>query len=99
MGLSAPQVLSLTPREYAIEMGAQVERTYDELERRALIAIMHEKAHRAKKPKSSDLFKRPVDDVTAKNRTEDLLEKAEQASAWLSQFEQFNNAGKEDANG
>lgn len=84
-------------------MRANVERIYDEYERKAVEALMHENAHRSKRPKVSDLFKRPVDEETAKNRTQDLKEKAEQASAWLSQFEQFNSevttVGKEDANG
>ena len=80
-------------------MSANVERIYDEYERKAVEALMRENAHRSKRPKASDLFKRPVDDETAKEKTEDLLEKAEQASAWLSQFEQFNSVGKEEANG
>lgn len=84
-------------------MRANVERIYDEYERKAIEALMRENAHRSKRPKVSDLFKRPVDEETAKNRTQDLKEKAEQASAWLSQFEQFNSevttVGKEDANG
>lgn len=75
-------------------MSAQIERQYDEYEREAIIAIMHENAHRSKRPKSSDLFKRPVDDYTAKKKTESLKEKAEHASNWLAQFEQFR--GKED---
>ena len=80
-------------------MSANVERIYDEYERKAVEALMRENAHRSKRPKASDLFKRPVDDETAKEKTEDLLEKAEQASQWLSQFEQFNNGGKEEADG
>lgn len=84
-------------------MRANVERIYDEYERKAIEALMRENAHRSKRPKVGDLFKRPVDEETAKNRTQDLKEKAEQASAWLSQFEQFNSevttGGKEDANG
>lgn len=82
-------------------MRAQIERQYDELEIEALIAIMHEGAHRAKKPKASDLFKRPVGEQEAEKEVESLKEKADQASEWLAQFKQFNggfnNEGKEDA--
>lgn len=80
-------------------MRANVERIYDEYERKAVEALMRENAHRSKRPKVSDLFKRPLDGETARERTEDLMQKAEQASQWLSQFEQFNNGGKEEANG
>ncbi len=87
----------MTPRELSISMSAQIERQYDELEREALIAIMREGAHRSKRPKVSDLFKRPLDEHTAKKETESLKEKADHASAWLAQFEQFS--GKEGTNG
>lgn len=80
-------------------MSAQVERQYDELEREAFIAIMHEAAHRAKKPKATDLFQRPVDGYTAEKKVETLKEKAEKATEWLSQFEQFNFGREEEANG
>lgn len=81
-------------------MRANVERIYDSYERKASEAIMIANAvNSSKKIGANDLFKRPVDEVIAKNRTEELLDKAEQASAWLSQFEQFNNARKEGVNG
>lgn len=81
-------------------MRANVERIYDGYERKAAEAIMIANAvNSSKKIGASDLFKRPVDEYTAKNRTEDLLDKAEQASEWLSQFEQFNTGRKEDAHG
>lgn len=97
LGLKASEVLSMTPREFSILMRAQVERQYDELERLAIVAIMHEAAHRSKRPKASDLFKRPVDEEEAKSKVEELKEKAEHATEWLAQFEQFNR--KEVANG
>lgn len=87
----------MTPRELSITMSAHVERQYDDIEREALIAIMNESAHRSKRPKASDLFKRPVDEYKAKEKAELLKEKADQASEWLTQFEQFG--GKEDENG
>lgn len=80
-------------------MSAQIERQYDELEREAFIAIMHEAAHRAKRPKVTDLFKRPVDGFEAEQKVESLKEKAENASEWLAQFEQFNFGRKEETNG
>lgn len=87
----------MTPRELSILMSAHVERQYDEIEREALYAIMHEGAHRSKRPKASDLFKRPVDEYTAEKRTESMKEQAEQASKYLAQFEQFSR--KEDEHG
>ena len=80
-------------------MRANVERLYDGYERKAVEALMRENAHRAKRPKVSDLFKRPVDELEAKNKTENLKEKADQATAWLSQFEQFSDIREEEANG
>jgi len=80
-------------------MRANVERIYDGYERKAVEALMRENAHRAKRPKAGDLFKRPVDELEAKNKTENLKEKADQATAWLSQFEQFSDIREEEANG
>ena len=97
LGLKASEVLSMTPREFMITMRAQVERQYDELEIESIIAIIRESAHRAKKAKPSDLFKRPLNEDEAKKQTEELAEKAEHATEWLAQFKQFNR--KEGANG
>lgn len=97
--LDAQKVLSLTPRELTIMMRAEVERRYDEYEKFAHFAIMREKAHREKRPKASDLFKRPPDEEVAKNKTEDLLSKKEKTMEWLSQFEQFKYLRKEAADG
>lgn len=71
-------------------MRANVERKYDVYEDMALQAMMHRQATNAKRLKQSDLFKRPVDKDKADRKTEDLKEKAEQASEWMSQFTQFN---------
>lgn len=81
-------------------MRANLERVYDEYERKANEAIILANAiNSTKKVKSTDLFKRPVDDGTARRKTEDLLGKADHASEWLSQFEQFKDFRKEDVNG
>lgn len=75
----------MTPLELHLLMEAQVERNHDEMQREAVIAIMHEKAHREKRPKADDLYRRPDPDVDRK-----LEEKAEQvkhAEEWLAQFE------------
>lgn len=81
-------------------MSAQVERQYDELERAAFVAFMHEVAHRTKKPKVSDLFKRPVDGHTAEKKVESLKEKADNASEYLAQFTQFQRiSGEEEKDG
>lgn len=101
MRLDAQKVLSLTPRELTIMMRAEVERRYDEYEKFAHFAIMREQAHREKRPKASDLFKRPIDDEVAKSKTETMREQMEWAKDYLAQFEQFRgiNERKEGANG
>jgi len=75
-------------------MQAQVERQYDEYERMAIEAIMRENAHRSKRTKVSDLFKRPIREDEAKDKMETLKEQAGHATEWLSQFEQFSKIGK-----
>lgn len=70
-------------------MMAQRERRYDDYERMADAAMMNEIAHRAKKPKRADLFKRPVDETEAEKKAKVMMEQAEHASDWLAQFE-FN---------
>ena len=78
-------------------MAAQVERQYDEYERMAIEAVMRENAHRSKRTKVKDLFKRPISDDEAKERTDTLNKQTEQATAWLSQFMEFNR--KEETDG
>lgn len=51
--------------------------------------MMHEIAHRAKKPKKSDLFKRPVDEEKEAEKLADMAEQSKHATEWLSQF-RFN---------
>lgn len=97
--MDAHKVLSFTPREFAIMMRAELERKFDRYEEYSHFALMREKAHREKRPKASDLFKRPPDEELAKNKTEDLLSKKEQTMKWLSQFEQFKYLRKEAADG
>ncbi|MGG3072178.1 phage tail assembly chaperone [Niallia circulans] len=91
------QVYDLTPKEFRLLLGAQMERKYDEYERQSHFAIMNLKAQNAKKSiKATDLFKRPADEK-AEAELQEGIEKAKHASEWLSQFEQFS--GKEEANG
>lgn len=93
LGLSAPQVLSLTPREFAIEMRAFVEANNDEYEKQALLAIWHRKAQHEKRIKTTDLFKRPKDEERAQKNVEDIRAKQAETMRWLSQIEEFR--GKE----
>jgi hypothetical protein len=65
---------------------AQRERQYDEYEREARFVMMYESATRAKRPKVSDLFKRPNNEKDER-KLEEKAKQAEQASEWLSQFE------------
>lgn len=77
-------------------MSAQRERQYDEYERQSHYIIMRENAHRAKRPKASDLYKRPADEKVVAQLQEGV-EMAQHASEWLAQFEQFG--GKEVSDG
>lgn len=80
-------------------MRANVERIFDDYEREANIAIMREKAHRAKRPKSTDLYKRPKDLTKQQKKAEDMRKKSEETMAWISQFEEFEYVGKEETHG
>jgi hypothetical protein len=68
-------------------LNAQRERQYDEFEREAMFAMMRESAHRAKRPKASDLFKRPKNGEKDERKLEAMVQQAEQASEWLAQFD------------
>lgn len=77
--------MALTPREYSLMMRGEQEHQFDEYERAAQIAIMHERAHRMKSPKASDLFKRP-NETMSEQTIEDKLEQAKHDEEWLSQW-------------
>lgn len=77
-------------------MHAQVERQYDDYERMAIEAIMREGAHRAKRPKASDLFKRPKDSVVEREQLSDMKAETERLNDWLATL---SPTRKEDANG
>lgn len=76
----------MTPRELTMLMRAQTERQYDEYERMAYGAWMVENASRMKKPKTTDLFKRPSDEAKKRKSTKELREKLDAQQALLSQF-------------
>lgn len=86
LSLTPDKIESLTPREFTILMRAQNEKNSDDLEAKAYLALMIESAHRTKRPKLSDLYKRPTDADKAKKKAEDLLKQNRHASEWLSQF-------------
>lgn len=88
--MSSHDVLSQTPREFAIMMRANVERKYDEYEDMAVQAMMHRQATNAKRLKKDDLFKRPKDEVVEKNKADKLMKQSEHATEWLSQFSLFD---------
>lgn len=60
-------------------------------------AMMIRSAYHAKKLKSTDLFKRPVDGELAKEEVKDIKAKQADTMRWLSQFEEFR--GKEGVHG
>ena len=93
----------MTPRELSIMLAAQRERQYDEMELMAIQAMMIRQAYHAKRLKQSDLFRRPVDEETAKSRADEIQERTEKRMEWLSQFEEFrgkiNYVREEETNG
>ncbi|MFD1453221.1 hypothetical protein [Oceanobacillus sojae] len=82
----------MTPREFAIEMRANVERIYDEYERMAIMAMMNRQGYHAKKIKQKDLFKRPTAEDAAKQKAEESVDKKEKITEWMSRIKQFQNA-------
>lgn len=90
-------MLSYTPREFMIMLRAQQERKSDEYERMAHEALMNRQAQHAEKLTLSDLYKRPVDEEVAQAKADELVDKSEYASEWLSQFTNFSgvSVGKE----
>lgn len=76
-------------------MDANAERMYDEYERMAIAAIMREGAHRAKKPKAGDLFKRPKEGEVGSGDLTELKEETERLNDWLASLRP-NNEGKEE---
>jgi hypothetical protein len=87
LGLKPSEVYALTHREFSILLKAQRERQYDEFERQAMFVMMRESAHRAKRPKVSDLFKRPRNGEQDERELEAKAEQAEHANEWLAQFD------------
>lgn len=79
------EVMSLTPRDYETLLKGEQERQFDEYERASQIAIMHEAARRAKRPKASDLFKRPDAGITEQS-VKEKFEQSQHADEWLSQW-------------
>ena len=80
----------MTPREFTIEMSAQVERQYDDMETRAYEAIMNRIAQNEKRVRMSDLFKRPTGEINTDRTAEDVEKEQADKIAWLSQFEEFS---------
>lgn len=76
----------MTHRELYILLRAQTEAVYDEYENMAFGALMMRQAYHAERLKFSDLFKRPLDVVEAKNRQKELLEQRKHTEDWLGQF-------------
>lgn len=62
---------------------AQQERSYDDYERMALDAVWRESAHRSKRIKPDDLFKRPNGEMKTVETVERLKEKTLKTNEWL----------------
>lgn len=67
-------------------MRGEQEHRLDEYEKAAQVAIMHEAAHRAKKPKAKDLFERPSGDVEKEESLKEKIELTKHTEEWLSQW-------------
>jgi len=65
-------------------MRAENERRYDDYERMAVQALMIEKAHREKRPKLTDLFKRPNEQTRDKKTIDERRKEVDEINAWLS---------------
>jgi len=80
-------------------MRANIERIYDEFERKSREAIMTANAVNARKRvKPSDLFKRPKDGTDKRNDLTDLRKETDRLNDWLATLRP-NNEGKEETNG
>lgn len=93
----------MTYREFTLVSEENVERTHDENERYAMVAIMNAAASRGKGKKGAlpsleDLYKRPTAEDITRERTESLIDKNREATEWLSQFNlgEFDKERKED---
>jgi len=102
--LKPNDILGMTQREFSIIASENIEATYDDMERNALVAIFHAAASRGKGKngkmfKVDELFKRPngeEESVPLKKRSaEDIQAEMDHANEWLAQFG-LNNGGKED---
>lgn len=84
-------------------MAAQVEKRYDDYEQMASMALMVRQAYHAKNLKHSQLFKRPVDDETAKSKLNNAENRMQERMERLSKYEEFagklGDIGEEDTNG
>lgn len=81
----------MTYREFAMICEENVERSHDENERAAMIAIMNAAASRGKGKKGKlpdvkDLYKRPSEQEQ-KQTEQDLREHYEHTKEWLAQFD------------
>lgn len=100
MRLLPKNVLEMTYREFAMVAEENVERTHDENERSAMIAIMNAAASRGKGksgklPKVEELYKRPTSEEMAQKKTENIIEQKSHAEEWLSSnFEGINFGSK-----
>ena len=75
--------MALTPREFQIMIRAHQERIYDDNERMAMQAVWREIAHRSKRIKPSDIYKRPTNAKADKAKVQDLREQTRLDNAWL----------------
>lgn len=79
-----------TPSEYLNMRVGAIEGIYDEMERDAGLAIMIGNAVNArKKIKSSDLFKRPSNEVKSDKTADDVRTRQKAIKERLEQFEEF----------
>lgn len=81
------EIYALTPRKFQILLRAQQERNYDDNERMATNAVWREIAHRSKRIKPSDLYKRPTDANVDKAKVQDLREQTRMDNAWLASLQ------------
>jgi len=93
LGLKPMEILMCTYREFTMICEENIEKTHDQNERAAMIAIMNAAASRGKGkkgklPKLEELYQRPTSVHEEGSKTvEDIRAEQKHTSEWLSQFD------------
>jgi len=97
LDLSPQQVLALTHKEFYMMMEQKVEKTYDELERESVKAMMMRAAYHSDKKNmtAKDIFDRNKIEKEKELDSEEMKEKIRKQNEWVNNL----NFRKEEPNG